>query len=420
MQKVFQCDKEVGAEGMQQADVRASAMFAYVQNQLLQQQQHAQPANAAISGSRMRPVVKVEVEQALQEDAGTERARRRRMNDAGDAEPVEAKLLRERLEAQALTLQATERARALEAELEQANARISELTAELESKHSQLQAKDKLLKARDDEILHLRNDGALCVAVSAADTMSAAAADVAQPAPARCAAAASAALDAESLFMNGTLMYGEQLFAIAADSWLQAAQLKHGESHACLADMLIEGRPGMAKDEAQAFNLAGAGAALGCPHSMGVLGRCYAYGRGVAADASRAVALAQASAAKESRFGQYVLGACYRDGKGVEQSDKEAVRWLRLATEQWHGAAQCKLGYMFDVGQGVKQDHEQAGFLYQLAAHQGIALAQHNVGVCYENGRGLSQDMTEAVRCYRLAAAQGDELAISALKRLGV
>jgi TPR repeat protein len=380
---------------LQRADGRASAMFAYVQNQQHQQQQqqrqqqqhteHAQPANAAISGSRMRPVVKVEVGQA-QEDAGTERARRRRLNDAGDSEPVEAKLLRERQEAQALALQATERARALEAELEQANARISELTAELRSKHTQLEAKDKLLKASY----------------------------------AHGAAAASAARDAESLFLKGIYMYGEQRFPIAAQSWLQAVQLKHGESHACLADMLIEGRPGLAKDEAQAFTLAAAGAALGCPHSMGVLGRCYAYGRGVAVDASRAVALAKASAAKESRFGQYVLGACYRDGKGVEQSDREAVRWLRLATEQWHGAAQCKLGYMFDVGQGVKQDHDQAGFLYQLAAHQGIALAQHNVGACYENGRGLCQDMTEAVRCYRLAAAQGDELAISALKRLGV
>jgi TPR repeat protein len=53
---------------------------------------------------------------------------------------------------------------------------------------------------------------------------------------------------------------------------------------ALLADMLFWGSHTVPVDHKRAFALASAGAGMGCSHSMGVLGCCYAFGRGVPED----------------------------------------------------------------------------------------------------------------------------------------
>ena len=97
--------------------------------------------------------------------------------------------------------------------------------------------------------------------------------------------------EAEGVFEEGQRLYGEQRFSEAAERWGRAALLQHAPSHAHLSDALIEGRAGVAVDEKRAFALAGAGAALGCAHSKGALGRCYVAGYGVAQDVARGLAL---------------------------------------------------------------------------------------------------------------------------------
>jgi TPR repeat protein len=190
--------------------------------------------------------------------------------------------------------------------------------------------------------------------------------------------------EAEGLFEEGQRLYGEQRFSEAAERWGQAALLQHGLSHAHLSNVLMNGRAGVAKDEKRGFALAAAGAALGCAHSKGALGRCYVSGYGVAKDEARGLALGRESEAAGSCFGQHVVGVCYKNGcGGVAQDDAEAVR------------------------------------LYSLAAAHGHARAQFNLGFMFENGRGVAQDRAEAVRLYSLAAAQGLAFATAALKRLG-
>jgi len=189
--------------------------------------------------------------------------------------------------------------------------------------------------------------------------------------------------EAEGVFEEGQRLYGEQRFSEAAERWGRAALLQHGPSHAHLSDMLVDGRAGVAKDVKRAFALAAAGAALGCAHSKGALGRCLVYGAGVAKDVGRGLALARESAAAGSSFGQFVVGVCYDAGCGVAQDDAEAVRW------------------------------------YRLAAAQGHAGAQYNLGVMFEYGPGVAKDTAEAIRLYRLAAAQGHAYAAAALQRLG-
>jgi len=176
---------------------------------------------------------------------------------------------------------------------------------------------------------------------------------------------------------------------------------------ALLADMLFWGRPDLPIDHKRAFELASVGAGMGCAHSKGVIGYCYAYGLGVAEHRGKGLELAKESAAAGSCMGQFLVGKFYDAGLGVAQDYAEAVRFYRLAAAQGHARAQFNLGYMFREGQGVAQDYAEAVRFYRLAAAQGYADAQYNLGGMFDEGRGVAQDYAEAMRFYRLAAAQG-------------
>ena len=328
------------------------------------------------------------------------------MGEAADGARDEVQLLRLNMEAQAQAIRGMEETRVLGEELQRAKAREAELSAELrvnvealqsiiQAKDDQLQTKDVLLQAKD--IIIQAKDREISLLLQAKDTElrvlqaenarlsagSAAGGAARQPAPAP-PAAVDAAAQAETVFQEGQRLYGEQRFSEAAERWGRAALLQHGPSHAHLSSMLIEGRAGVAVDEKRAFELAAAGAALGCAHSKGALGRCYLGGFGVAKDEARGLALGRESAAAGSCFGQYVVGRCYNFGWG-----------------------------------GVAQDYAEAVRLYSLAAAQGYAYAQVKLGLMFENGTGVAQDTAEAIRWYRLAAAQGCAFAQNSLAQLG-
>jgi TPR repeat protein len=326
-------------------------------------------------------------------------------------------------------------------ELQRAKVRIAELAAEVKMREEALQAKEallqtitkskddllqskelllqtiakskeELLQAKDAEIRLLHADNARLSAQAAA------AGAAPPPAPAPLAARAAAA-SAEAVFQEGQQLCGERRFSEAAERWGRAALLQHAPSHAHLSDMLVDGRAGVAKDKKRGFELASAGAALGCAHSKGALGCCYVFGHGVAFDQARGLALGRESAAVGSCFGQYVVGVCYRNGwGGVARDYAEAARLYRLAADQGHAAAQNNLGFMFEDGRGVAQDRAEAARLYRLAANQGDADAQFNLGFMFEDGQGVAKDRAEAIRLYRLAAAQGHLGATEALRRL--
>jgi hypothetical protein len=103
---------------------------------------------------------------------------------------------------------------------------------------------------------------------------------------------------------------------VAAKCLKQAIALGHLPSRADLADMLIDGREGIAQDCARAFELVEEGARWGCHHCQGVLSRCYSMAAAakhatssswprechVHANEQRVLQLAQGSAAKGSRW----------------------------------------------------------------------------------------------------------------------
>jgi TPR repeat protein len=213
---------------------------------------------------------------------------------------------------------------------------------------------------------------------------------------------------AENLFQEGRRLNDQQRFSDAAKSWGQAVLLQHVASHAFLSNMLFDGRPDVPKDEKRAFELASAGASMGCAHSKGALGRCLIAGAGVAKDAGKGLALGRESAAAGSCFGQYVVGWCHSNGLGVAQDDAEAVRHWRLAAAQGHLHSLYNLGVLFAKGQGVAQDNAEAVRFWRLAAAQGHAQAQVNLGFMFQHGQGVAQDYAEAARLYQLPAAQGN------------
>ncbi len=131
-------------------------------------------------------------------------------------------------------------------------------------------------------------------------------------------------------------MYACQRFSDAAKSWERAVDLKHAHAHALLSIMLIDGKLDVPVGGKRAFELASAGAGMGCAHSKGALGRCYLGGFGVAEDHAKAVSLGRESAAAGSCMGQFVVGFCYDLGKGVAQDYAEAVRFYRPAAAQGH------------------------------------------------------------------------------------
>ena len=188
---------------------------------------------------------------------------------------------------------------------------------------------------------------------------------------------------AEGEFEEGHRLCGEHRFSEAAERWGRAALLQHATSHAHASSMLFEGRPGVAVDVKRAFELAAAGAALGCVHSKGALGCCLVTGAGVVKDEARGLALGRESAAAGSCFGQHVVARCYQAGIGVAQDYAEAARLYRLAAAQGHALAQSNLGHMFHFSQGVAQDYAEAARLYRLAAAQGNAIAQSNLGYMF-------------------------------------
>ena len=220
---------------------------------------------------------------------------------------------------------------------------------------------------------------------------------------------------AERLYREGQQLHAQQRYGDAARSWAQAALLQHAPSHAYLSNMLIEGRHDVMMDDTMALKVAQAGAAQGCPHSNGVLARCYCMMWDKApGNAAKGRALAEHSAAAGSCFGQIVLGNCYYTAK----DDAEAVRLYRLAADQGFAAAQKNLGVMFASGRGVQKDNVEAVRLYRLAAAQGHVQAHWHLGGSLYVGQGAPRDKAEGIRLMRIAALHGCHEAIAKLKRI--
>ena len=212
------------------------------------------------------------------------------------------------------------------------------------------------------------------------------------------AAGSKAGKEAEELCVSGQC-------AAAMVALKLAVYCGHVSSRALMANMMMDGREGVAKDHCGAVALLKEGQRLGCHHCQGLL----AWGCTLSpstvhwGNSPGSLQWARESSTKGSRYGQYMLGQCYEGRCDYAQ----AVALYRLAAAQTLDKAQLRLGHMHFNGFGVAQDFTEALRLYQLAAAQGEPQALYDVAACHDEGKGVRQNRAEAILWYRRAQAAG-------------
>lgn len=180
-------------------------------------------------------------------------------------------------------------------------------------------------------------------------------------------------------FIDGRRLYAQGKFSLAAQRWGQAALMQDKVSHAIVADMLIEGRPGVPKDPKKAFEIATQGKIIKCVHSIGVLGRCYLMSIGCSPNIKLGDALACYSAEiGDSCFGWHASGLTFYLGLNKSIDYIEAERCFQEAAAHDHAGSLNILGYMYQNGLGVHHDYDEALRYYEQAAKQGFDVAIHN------------------------------------------
>ncbi|MSR65926.1 MAG: trypsin-like serine protease [Pedosphaera sp.] len=158
----------------------------------------------------------------------------------------------------------------------------------------------------------------------------------------------------------------------------------------------------------EAIKLLSSAADSGHTKAQGLLGLCFATGRGVVKDPVAASLWLRKAAEKNDAIAQYSLGNLLANGTGVEMNATEAVAWYRKAAEQGHAAAQHNLAAAMEAGRGTTENAAEAAGWYKKAANQGFAQSQTALGMMLSSGRSVPKNMVEAAQWYQKAADTGD------------
>ncbi len=147
-------------------------------------------------------------------------------------------------------------------------------------------------------------------------------------------------IKAEKINQNGLTACKAKDFETAAKHFKAAAELGYAVAQCNLGNLLLNGRDGVEKDEAEA------------------------------------VKWFRKAAKQGNRAAQCLLGDCYAEGRGIEQDEAEAVKWYRKAAHtKKHNpglpGAQRRLGDCYAEGRGIEQDFEKAAIWYRKAAERG-------------------------------------------------
>ena len=155
------------------------------------------------------------------------------------------------------------------------------------------------------------------------------------------------AVTAQAYFHEGSRQLAHGQACEAARSFQRAIDAGHAESHAALSYMHYGTYRGVPPCHSKVFQLASAGAKMGCIHSKGALADCLRTGIGTAVDVAEAFRLATESADAGSLYGQHSLACAYRRGIGISQNDAIAARLFLLAAEQGEVHSHDWLGNMY-------------------------------------------------------------------------
>lgn len=112
---------------------------------------------------------------------------------------------------------------------------------------------------------------------------------------------------------------------------------------------------------------------------------------------------------------QYNLSICYRDGVGVPADSSQAMYWLTLAARQGYADALYNMGAMYEEGEIYARDLYQAVQWYALAVKSGDVEAAYRIGRCYSAENWPGHNDAFAVQWYQYAADRDHKEALRQL-----
>jgi uncharacterized protein len=190
----------------------------------------------------------------------------------------------------------------------------------------------------------------------------------------------------------------------AAESWyLKAAAQGSGAAAADLAELYLDGPPGVRKDRNEALKWAREASRQNYPGAYNLL--------------TRINSLAAASTAQVPR--KEPAQDLWEEGVRLFQSGDQAgaAKPILRAAQAGNSLAQMQIGFQYEKGIGVPKSYVEAARWYRKAADQGDAAAMKNIGQLYEEGLGVPEDWMEAARWYGKSADLANREGEGALAR---
>lgn len=157
--------------------------------------------------------------------------------------------------------------------------------------------------------------------------------------------------------------------------------------------------------------------AAGDAEALAELAVCYGEGKmGLEKDPAKAFELASEASAKGSARADYILAVCYMDGVGVKQDIPAGAHRARLAAERGYAAAQSMLGMLLINKTLLRPNGEAEGVEWLERAVQNSecspslrAQTLALLGSVYYNGQVTgARDLEKALPYLRAAADAGD------------
>ncbi|MBF0285800.1 MAG: sel1 repeat family protein [Magnetococcales bacterium] len=191
------------------------------------------------------------------------------------------------------------------------------------------------------------------------------------------------------------------------------------EAQLALAQIYLDGKYGVAKNEAEGIKWLKMAAQQGSPEACNNLGLAYQKGMGVPADDQESFRWFQQAADKGLMEGHLNLGSAYINGRGVTLNRELAIKHFKEAARKGSVVAVNSLAAAQASGQGVDEITPETVKLLRTSAELGNTEAQFNMGKAHELGLGgTPKDLDKAREWYAKAAAQGMKEAQQRVKEL--
>ncbi len=224
---------------------------------------------------------------------------------------------------------------------------------------------------------------------------------------------------AAQLYRMGSAAYLNKKYDQALKWLIQAAKMGHGDAHAVLGYMALQGR-GTRRNPALAMRLLRKGVSLGSGWSAYVIGLMYENGKGVKKDLLRALSWYREAAGRSYAGAYNKIGWFYQNGIAVPRNYRAAARWYRKGANAGQAASMNNLGYLYFTGKGVAKSYASAKYWFEKAARNGSMIAMDWMGDLYRYGYGVARNRSMAIYWYRKAARKGLAAAKRKLRAMGV